>query len=263
MRFRPLNEDHAIESVKFSVVFSSGILAQSILAVEQSHDLWRESLPARSVADVSIESSGRTGNAPGVFFAFVRPDGSPSWSMTVAVNKIDVECFLYSRWERVWTEARGYFVKVIEILSKTQPSLEIGAVELTVKDVFVATEKNYPLDQLLKPCARLPEFIFHAGQAWHANSGWFEVREGAHRTLHNLNCDATPTQDATLINMSHYQQGGMKSPINISANATNISKILEESMSTLHKANKRLMIELLRDEMASRIGLGTSTNVNV
>jgi uncharacterized protein (TIGR04255 family) len=261
MRFRPLNEDHAIESVKFSVAFSTGILSQSIMAVEQGHNLWLDSLPARSIADVSSESNGRSANAPGVSFSFLRPDGSPSWSMAVAVNRIDIECSLYSRWERVWTEAKGYFVKAIEILSKAQPSLGIGAVELTVKDVFVATERDYPLNQLLKPSVRLPEFIFEAGQAWHANSGWFEVN-GMQRTLHNLNCDATPNDDLTIINISHYQQGLMASPINISAKQAQLFETLEQRMSTLHKANKQLMIDILKDDMAGRIGLGAGNNVD-
>lgn len=263
MRFRPLNEDHAIESVKFSVVLSAGILPQAIMAVEQNHALWRESLPARSIADVALDSNGRTGSAPGVVFGFLRPDGTPSWSMTVALNKIDIECFLYSRWERVWGEARGFFVKVIEILSKSQGKLEISAIELTVKDVFVATEANYPLDQLFKASDRLPEFIFGAGQAWHANSGWFEVDKGSRRTLHNLNCDATPHQEAALINISHYQQSGLVPPVQVSAAAQEISRMLEASMSGLHAANKKVMIDLLQDEMASRIGLGTVANVNI
>ncbi|MBY3080687.1 TIGR04255 family protein [Rhizobium laguerreae] len=264
MRFRPLNEDHAIESVKFSVAFSAGILGPSIMAVEQGHSLWRDSLPARSIADVSVESNGRSGSAPGVLFSFLRPDGLPSWSMAVAVNRIDIECSLYSRWERVWAEARGYFVKVIEILSKSQPGLEIGAVELTVKDVFLATERDYPLNQLLKPSVRLPKFIFEAGQAWHANSGWFEVEaNGMQRTLHNLNCDATPDDELTVINISHYQQGGMTSPVNISANRAQLPETLEQRMSTLHKANKQLMVDILKDDMANRIGLGAANNVDI
>lgn len=263
MGFRPLNEDHAIASVKFSVVFSAGILPQSILAVEQNHDLWRDSLPARSVADVNIDSNGRNANAPGVFFAFLRPDGSPSWSMTVAVNRIDIECSLYSRWERVWIAAREYFVKVIEILSSAQPNLEIGAVELTVKDVFVASGTEYPLEQLLNRSSKLPEFIFAAGQAWHANSGWFEIEEGKQRTLHNLNCDAAPQQEVALINISHYQQLSTQSRINISAKQADIQKSLDETMNTLHQSNKKLIIDLLKVEMGSRIGLGKASNVNV
>ena len=177
--------------------------------------------------------------------------------MNVAVNKIDIECFLYSRWERVWTEAKGYFVKVIEILSKTQPNLEIGAIELTVKDVFVAPDKDYSLDQMMKTSDRLPEFIFSAGQAWHANSGWVDEEKGKQRTLHNLNCDATPNQETTLINISHYQPTGLLAPVKVSGKAGEVSETLEAKMSGLHVANKRLMIDLLKDDMANRIGLRT------
>lgn len=252
--FRPLNDDHAIESVKFSVAFSKGIVSRSIFAVEQNHHEWRDGLPARSIADFTIESNGRTADAPGVVFAFVRPDASPSWSMTVAGNRIDVECFLYSRWDRVWKDACEYFVKVFKVLSETQTDLSIGAVDLTVKDVFVTDDQSYLLGHLLNRSPRLPDFIFTTPQAWHANSGWFEEDANWGKILNNLNCDVSPAQGRTFFNFSHFQQIVLKRHQSIKSEES-ARGFLDEAMNFLHLSNKRLISELLKDDMADRIGL--------
>lgn len=254
-QFRPLNEDHAIESVKFAIIFSSGITPQSILAIEANHDNWRDGLPARSIADVDFENAGRKGKAPGVMFAFVRPDASPSWSMTVAANKVEVECFLYSRWERVWSTSKEYFVKALSILSEVQPELFVGALELTVKDVF-ATDEEYTLENLLTRSEYLPQFLFRAGQFWHCNSGWFEPSEVPERVLHNLNCDAAPNGDETYVSISHYQQKNLVSGLKITDLVGEAFKPVDAGMAALHEMNKAVVLELFTQETARRIGLG-------
>lgn len=262
MGFRPLNEDHAIQSVKFSVLLTVGILPNSMLIIEQNHYRWRDSLPARTVADVEIESNGRTAKAPGVIFAFVRPDGSPSWSLGVAANRIDIECNLYSRWERVWHSAKEYFVKILEILSTCQPELQIAGIELTVKDVFVADGNAYSLDQLLNHSPRLPNYVFSSGQAWHVNSGWFEGDETSGRTLHHLNCDTAVDQDLTLVNISHYQQRNMMFPPQTNNAKLDKPALLDKYMGELHLSNKKLLSELLTAQMAERINLWAMINVH-
>lgn len=262
MGFRPLNEDHAIQSVKFSVLLTGGIAHGSILTIEQNHNRWRDNLPARTIADVEIESNGRTGKAPGVIFAFVRPDGSPSWSLSVAANRIDIECNLYSRWERVWHSAKEYFVKILEILSTCQAELEIAGIELTVKDVFVVDRNAYSLDHLLNHSSRLPSYIFSAGQAWHANCGWFQDEEPPNRTLHHLNCDTAADQDLTFVNISHYQQRSLMPSQKKSDEKPDKSALLDRYMRELHLSNKQLLSDLLADQMAERINLWAASNVH-
>ena len=252
--FHPLNEDHAIESVKFSVILNSGIHPPSILAVERAHGVWKDTLPAISVADVDLDIGGRQGKAPGVLFAFVKPDASPTWSMHIAGNRIDVECFLYSRWQRVWGTAREYFIKVLEVLYQNQSMLMVSAAELTVKDVFLGPSE-YSLDLLIRRSELVPDMLFKAGRVWHNHSGWLEDEHENIRTVNNLNLQAIPLDDDTSVSIFHYQMLNTGVDLSIDKVLANDFAKIDGMMGRLHDANKTLIKKVVTTEICQRIGL--------
>jgi uncharacterized protein (TIGR04255 family) len=255
IQFQPLNDDHAIQSVKFAVFFTTGFGSQLIGAVESAHDQWRDGLPAMSAADINVESGGRSVRGPGVMFAFVQPDASPNWSMHVAGNKIEIECFLYSRWDRVWKTAFDYFTKVMTVFLTQKVDVRPQGVELTVKDVFL-TDRSYTLGGLFKRRTnRLPEFMFECGDVWHCNTGWFEGATEFSTHLNNLNCDAIPSGAAIAINVSHFQRIGIEDSGDLIRLAASKYKTIEDEMTKLHDNNKNLLTDILNREIAVRIGL--------
>ncbi|MBY5354575.1 TIGR04255 family protein [Rhizobium leguminosarum] len=250
--FRPLNEDHAVAGVKFAVVLNQVLQPQAISAAENSHEIWRESLPAASISDVAIDAGGRQLKAPGVLFAFLRPDGTANWSMQLGGNKIEVECNLYSRWDRVWMSALGYLASALSVTSQAQNNLAVLSVELTVRDVFVALKRPYELSHLIKIGEYFPRSVLSAGPLWHCNTGWFDdAHSGGNGHLHNLNCDAAPANNDVIINITHFQQKRLPEPVLVQG----LQSTLDITMKTLHEKNKTLLREILTQEMLTRIGL--------
>lgn len=249
---RPLNDDHAIESVKFSVQFSSALSVKAIRALEASHDKWRDSLPAVSAADGTIENNGRQVRVPGVIFAYVRPDSSSTWLMNAFASSLSVECPLYSRWAKIWPEAQTLLSKAIEVIFESQ-EIVVSAVELTVKDVFVTTSHNYELRDLLRESGFSAPIIFRSKPVWHSHVGWFEY-SGETRTLNNLDLDAVPRSQGEIeFNINHLQRIQIPPP---QGNTAAVLEHIAENMNSLHGNNKKMITQILSDEMLQAIGLG-------
>jgi uncharacterized protein (TIGR04255 family) len=250
---RPLNDDHAIESVKFAVQFSTALSVRTIRALEAAHDKWRDSLPAVSAADGTIENNGRQVRAPGVIFAYVRPDSTSTWLMNAFANNLSIECTLYSRWAKVWPEAQAILSKAIKVISESQREIILTAVELTVKDVFVAASHSYELRDLLRESEFSASIIFRSKPVWHSHAGWFE-ESGGMRVLNNLDVDAVPRFKGEIgFNISHLQRCLIPPP---ERETTIIVDRIADSMNSLHENNKRMVTHILSDEMLRAIGLG-------
>ncbi|MFS8115183.1 hypothetical protein QD460_25955 [Rhizobium jaguaris] len=254
--FQPINDDHAIELVKFGFVFLNPISAQSVVAFEGSHDLWRESLPARASLDIDVDLGGRQFKAPAAQFAFMKPDGVPAWSMLVGSNKIEIECTVYSRWDRVWTTCQDFLAKAVEVLSVTQPQTALSVLELTTKDVFVIAEGQYDLRNLFSSGKLIPEFLFEAGRLWHSHIGWFQDPDETPRHLHNLNVDANTIGIGTAVSVSHFQQKNMTENLTCAGMKADGLASLSSAMRSLHDENKNIVRQMLVAEMSDRIGLG-------
>ncbi|MBX5181677.1 TIGR04255 family protein [Rhizobium sp. NZLR5] len=252
--FRPLNEDHAVAGVKFAVVLNQVLHPQAVSAAENAHGIWQEGLPAASASDVGVDVGGRQLKAPGVLFAFLRPDGTANWSMQIGGNKIEVECNLYSRWDRVWMTAGGYLSAALAVVSQAQENLSLMMTELTVRDVFVAQNRPYQLSQLIKVGEYLPRRVLSDGPLWHCNTGWFDdAQAGTNSHLHNLNCDAAPANSEVAITMMHFQQKRIQEPLSVRELSS--KNFLGSEMKVLHDKNKTLLREVLTQEMLDRIGL--------
>lgn len=255
--FRPINDDHAIQSVKFVVAFKNLITPESVQRVADGHSNWSESLPAFTLNEASIEAGSRTIQVPVATFAFLLPNGAANWSMAVGGNQIGVECFLYTRWNRVWDAAANYINQVAELLNASQTSLQLASIDLTVRDVFLSAERDYTLSDLFnKASGYISPSIFDIKTAWHCNLGWFEPVNDSTVTLNHLNTDATPSgEQGWAIGITHFQQERTASAISVERVVHTIPSILDASMTRMHDSNKRLLSRLLRSEITSKIGL--------
>lgn len=251
--FRPINEDHAIVSVSFSLALSEVLKRDTIAAVEHAHDKWRDTLPALSSAETQVEVGGKNVRAPGVVFAFVRPDASPNWALTVGGVRVTIECYLYTRWERVWAEAKHILEQAIETIFEAQPKIEVKAVELTVKDEFTSPRSKVDFRQLFRESDYLSSHIFKKGALWHCNTGWFDAdSSGKLRHLHNLDITSVAYGgDDIAVSISHFQRYVMPNNITAGQEINQASDMME----LLHTANKNLLRDTLVREITERIGL--------
>lgn len=254
--FRPLNEDHAIESVKFTLLFTRPIAPKSISAVESHHDLWRVALPAKSRLDVDVDVSGRPVKAPAIMFGFLKPDANPVWSMQVGANQIEIECFLYSRWQRVWETSREHLKNVLGVLAEAQDKLLVSAMHMTVKDTFISDDNTVTAKDLLRQSDKLPQYVFKALGSWNTYFSWLVDEDEDVRTWHASDIEGSFYSDGARVEIVHSQtrNTGVDLPI------TDVSELgferLDAMMETMHLSNKGFVSELIVADMGERIGLG-------
>lgn len=252
--FRAINNDHAIEHVKFSVVFSSPLKPECIAAVQARHGDWREALPAVSPSPIDVEHNGQILTFPGVTFAFVRPDASPNWAMQVGGNRVVIECYLYTRWKKVWAIASSQLDKVLRVIAEQQGATSVISADLTVVDSFVTEDPNGSVAEVLRKSELIAHHVMDSGRLWHCNSGWFEIRSDQERILHNLNVSSTTQDGMYKVSILHSQHHQMRKT-SIEEHVTHGFSTLSPHMEFMHQNNKNVMATILTAEMQKQIGL--------
>lgn len=255
--FMPINEDHSIERVSFAVAFKSPFSAQTVFAIQSAHDAWREGLPATGSVEQTLSTPAGNINIPGVQFAFLRPDGEPTWSMGVSKNEIRIDCTLYTRWDKVWGTALGYIEKVLSYVpSVAANNNTILAIELVVKDAFAA-RGNYSPAEFFNSKEFIAPALLNNGPLWHCNTGWFDQDDA--KTLQNVNLTGTVVNESDqqyLISIDHKQVRYLENGDSIQSLLGSKLAIINQQMIELHKKNKSLLIQLLKEELRHTIGLG-------
>lgn len=267
--FSPLNEDHAIQNVAFSLVLDQALGPTTIRRAVENHPKWKSETPAiQTPQGVQIDLSGpepvrRPAPINAVIFSFLRPDGTPAWVLRFMAAEIAVECSRYTRWERVWATARGHLNSALEVVTGTEPGRKVSMCCLTVTDKFRSLNpERYDLKTLFKLSEFIPGKLFQFQGQWHNHSGWFNSVDGSPR-LQNLNIGANyepqivgeGQQRELFVGILHLQQIRYATPISVGDFNGRENALLEAGMHVMHDENKAVMAAILTEKMASRIGL--------
>jgi uncharacterized protein (TIGR04255 family) len=272
MAFKPINDDHAIQFVRFTLTFDRPLSPSEVRVIQTNHRLWRDDLPAISVPQgVALQMNQHTGMvqpAPvvGVEFSLQRPDGSPAWALRFVGNEIVVECTRYSRWDRVWTNASTHFAKALTVAGASAASatvIELAAISLEVVDAFVSDETDMDLSSVIRTGPYISEHVFSCGPVWHLHHGWFTEPE-SDPVLERLNLTATreepsngggaPAETIKLL-IEHAQQKRLRNRIGLSENISATAQTIHAAMEIMHRKNKTLLSSLLVPGVAQQIGL--------
>lgn len=260
-KFRPINDDHAIERVVFTLELNRPLSEIASKRIADRHHEWRHELPAMTRPEgfefeIGLEGV-RTNRVPGVAFAFLQPDGSPVWALKAQGNEIAVECRRYSRWNKVWTKARNLFSMVLPHARDDHETYQVSKAHLVVQDAFLSPSSNYNLEELFSGSRYVPTHIFGMGPDWHVHTGWFEAEDKA-RILHNFNLDGVssshmPNLDGlNRVSIMHLLQWIPEAPV--SYNRPDLDW-LDRVMETLHQKNKDRIGDILTKEMVEKIAL--------
>ncbi|CAN7563781.1 hypothetical protein [Aminobacter sp. LjRoot7] len=253
MDFQPVNEDHAIESVIFTVLTGTMIDPDAIQLLVERHNKIRGDLPALSLPESHM---------PTAEFAYRRPDGSASWLLRCGSgNSITVECRRYTRWEKVWNSTRTLLLHAMACCSEAiGPDLLFGTPTLRVTDRFRAAKENAKLVTLLRHDPYIAEAAFELGPVFHSNVGWFD-NLGPDLVLNTLNVQGRRDSaferstlravEAEYVVVEHFQQFRPPQAVGYAEATANLDRIF----STLHQRNKDLLGRILVDEMQGTIGL--------
>ncbi|MCK1517124.1 TIGR04255 family protein [Bradyrhizobium sp. 190] len=273
MSFRPINDDHAVQSATFAIALNRPLAWSSIEALIKSSLDWRKELPAIDLPQtMEVQINPQTGTpvnriTRGVEFSHKRPDGSASWQLDVLGSEIRVTTTLYTRWAPTCAKAGDILLGVAGQLAMLESARGLGvlAISLHVADVFATTDEKPDYSELFARNDRIPLALFSFGRLWHTHSGWFMPRPaGFGSVLNQLNIDArTGTDDTSLtaipdtqirIIIQHNQIYRPTEPINFGSSGENalVDAVLRE-MPQMHQNNKAVLRDLLTPSMQQRI----------
>lgn len=252
--FSPVNEDHAIESVKFSLKAKSALPRRAFFDVDPLRAAFSDALPAFSEGVAAVDVGGRQLEVPTIEFSFLQPNGSPTWSLNVGGNQIDVLCNIYTRWDKVWSRADKYLYQCLDhFAAHSKEGVELVEIEMTVLDRFLSPARSSVFD-LISGHGSLPERLAARDYPWHSHTGWFEDAENEARILQNLNIDAidNPTMGVS-VSITHFQKFVNISKLN--ARFEGNRQFIQSCMNEMHERNKKMLVDLLHDSVLRSIGL--------
>jgi hypothetical protein len=166
MTFLPVNGDHAIQQVTFSVLVDQSITAVDLNRLRSVHRRFRDELPAVGNTQVFVPMEQGTNSpqkvvaAPGIEFSYMRPDSTPAWKLRIGGGEVAVDCFRYTRWEKTWERAFRYFLIALEVLSKPDPERELKNFVFVVIDTFKAESTDDSPRGLIRENSRFAADLF-------------------------------------------------------------------------------------------------------
>lgn len=253
--FAPINDDHAITSVIFTLALDE-IIEPPTLSAAMSQGPWRDTLPGVSrLPDAQITAFGQTFETPAMQAAIVRPDGRPIWALRLSGTELSVECTNYTRWDAVWGQAFDYLSQAWKIVAEIQPNIQIMEYRLAVTDTFFTESDSYLLSDLFADRAPiLSPVIREDAEIWHVNVGWVDVAQ-ASRTFETVQAQSTGQREGYegrgpyAVTLAHMLRTSVDQ--NPHRDLSSMSSIISD----LHVRNKALLLKNLRPDVLGRIGL--------
>lgn len=184
--FKPLHQDHAIESVTLRLTGSGEMTEHERARLEEGYEkYWKATLPTVQQAQIMEIAVGPTplvdGRpkplAPTQYIEFMRT-GKAAWWMEVAGPNITIGCAQYGGWNSVSKKAYELFACVGRTLGNTHPLAQIRSVELTYQDLLIwhGTDDSYDPKLSIRE-ERIPAAARNSKE-WHVGQGWVEDPAG-------------------------------------------------------------------------------------
>lgn len=266
----PLNNQNAIESASFVVVFSRGLAKPTFEKVRLALESLSADLPGVGSGEASIRMGGMP-HIPGFGIKTpeasrftAKPDGTPKWQVQAIGNLVQVQCNDYSNFENVWADARRYLLCALSSIDEEIPVGEIG---FQVIDKFTHPAggdlNDYQVTELFNPDSTyLTPKALKSGALWHVHQGWFDPYEG-NRILQQLNLSNTTVIATQELHTVIDHRGALRSlrddssldlPPFIKIQDGGLTK-LDSLFETLHKQNRGVIEDLLNDDKLKSIGI--------
>ncbi len=256
MSFRPAGKDHAIVSSSFTIGLSTPMPDEIFLLLKSRKNEWADALPAireMKAVEVQVRPDGARNirQMPAIEFAFLRPDGTPTWLLRIDGTDILVECTLYTRWEKVWGQARAFLANAMTALAGA--NTEAKSLTFQVIDRF-ESDNEERASSIFAQTAQIDPRLRESESLWHQHLGWLQQIEQG-QLLHNVNIDVLPREPAgKQVNLLHLQRLTLDKPMTFGAAETNL-ELLDTVAASMHLENKELLRGLLSEESKTAIKL--------
>lgn len=269
-QFEPIHAAHAIEQVVFVLRFETPLEDEIFAQVREATKRFESELdmPRRvRLQGVSflihpgVPASSLPPQTSGLMLQRMRADGSIEKELRVDSNSITFMTSLYTRWDAVWMQARGYFEVLAPIYA---PHTKIQAVGLNYLDKFewIGDKSKCRAEALLRVGSEyLCSHIFKAEDFWHSHTGAFIRADEQTKRLLNVNVDfldeirgddirkviSVTTSLTDLMNQPEYTL--------LEVSAEQIVKFIDDHTKKLHVFGKNVFANIINEEMSKRIAL--------
>lgn len=274
LRFLPITDRHAIQTVAFVVELSSPVSPRQVEEIIKLHDSIKDQLPVIQRQKSFNVSVGFGGNPvqqvgqeqlSGVTFDRVDLNKRREYALSIINHLIIVNVDAYARWEEACGIAFPLFDKIISALNASH---SVVAFTLEYIDLFVPADvtgrkkKGLTISKMFNNKASfVPQNIFNTKGYWHSYHGYFVKQAGdiAFDMLNNINVtfgyDIIRKHNLVTIACNHrsiIQQGN----VNVASNNTNGSYACRDACFTaMHEENKTIIKDLLSKGLCKQIGL--------
>lgn len=273
--FKPLHQDHAIESVTFRLTGSGEMAEHERTILDGGHEkYWKPVLPSVNQAQVLEIALGPTplvdGRpkrlAPTQYVEFTRT-GQAAWWMEIAGTLITVGCTQYGGWQSASEKAYGLFDGLGKTLGDAHPLGQIRSAELTYQDLFVwhGTDDAYDPKLAIRK-DRMPKDAKNSKE-WHLGEGWVEDPDGQ-RILERFQIGAELRQEGDqtrpiiqVVTTATWGFGATNAPLRLGRAFGSIQSVDRKESDgrdiydRLHRRTHALFGTLITEEVAERIGL--------
>lgn len=266
LSYSPINNAHSIVEtvffIQFSPVFGASTRRKLIsIRDELKGQFPKSNLINRTVLNFDPAEGGQTVmnevEPVGVELQRTSVDGSRlEWMLRITEDMVSVHCLDYTRWDEVWQQAETYLNKVFGYIDGSDSFVSSIGLRCIDRFLYKDDPEQSNLAELFKQdTPYIAKTAFTHGHLWHCHSGWFE-------SLDDLQCLNQLNANADFANID----GNKTLSITVDHSATaiveqnsNQTTALALIMSQLHDKNKRLLIDLLTEQMARRINLSLTT----
>ena len=221
--------------------------------------------------DISVDIS-RIGNnvsqvtppnsASGFEFSRLGHDGKLEQAIRYARGVLTAHFAKYNGWENVLPTSLRYLKQLVleKVDLKANP---VTVISLRFIDTYTYTgDKDESCAQFLfkRNAPYIVANCFETKGAWHSNTGWFEAAPGGGKILNQLNIANRIAGENAVVTVDHDGTVDLKSPRKSlqEIDGDSVPETgLEGILNALHSGNKRILQNILLDDMLQRIGVVT------
>lgn len=267
-RFQPVNQAHAIVEMIVFFEFIQGLGENVERLLSLSSEL-SDDFPSSQIlgfvelnlgqdAQQKQTISQATPKPGGIELRRTREGNSLEWLIRITRDSISIHCLEYTHWEDVWREINRYIAVIFEKLIGI--NIDIAAIGLKYVDQFLyqGDFQSYNAGLLLN---QKSEFLhpkaFSSDCRWHCHTGWYEKTDAHGDILSQLNVDSyianhNDKSVVIIIENTLSRRANNESELALYFSSEDARANL---VSFMHDVNKRLLCDLLIEEVQNQISL--------
>ncbi len=271
MRYSPIQDTNALQSVIFVVNFLRKFTTDEIGAFDDPSRPWKQKFPRRTVMNAvllsPIENKLKNDDRiVGIAYEKMKEDGSIELGLKFEDNRILFIVGTYTNWADIFPEVSEHLTLALALVSEDNP---IVTYAMEYNDIFRATGNYFEFDasRLFQLKSKyIPSHIFERSENFHFHTGFFETREDPvkHRVLTRINADLRDGEKnirELSIKLFHeiksYQEPWTREYL--WERETQLDKqITQRSLDNfvdLHELDKIILKEILNHDISAKIGL--------